>query len=64
MAAAALKNQLSGHVLTAPEMNAHNTFDNPNAVALVEFSAFKSTADGFSATLPAKPVVLVAVKQN
>jgi alpha-N-arabinofuranosidase len=48
--------------LTAPEMNAHNTFDNPNAVAPVEFLAFKSTADGFSATLPPKSVVLVAVK--
>jgi alpha-N-arabinofuranosidase len=55
-------NQLSGRVLTAPEMNAHNTFDNPNAVAPVEFLAFKSTADGFSATLPPKSVVLVAVK--
>jgi alpha-N-arabinofuranosidase len=54
--------KLSGRVLTAPEMTAHNTFDKPDAVKPVEFSAFKITPNGFNATLPPKSVVLVTVE--
>jgi alpha-N-arabinofuranosidase len=54
--------KLSGRVLTAPEMNAHNTFEDPNAVKLADFSAFKVTAGGFAVTLPPKSIVLVAVE--
>jgi alpha-N-arabinofuranosidase len=54
--------KLSGRILTAPEMNAHNTFENPGAVKPAEFTAFNTTADGFSTTLPAKSVVVLEVE--
>jgi alpha-N-arabinofuranosidase len=54
--------KISGRVLTAPEMNAHNTFDQPDNVKPAEFNAFKVTANGFVATLPAKSVVVLEVE--
>jgi alpha-N-arabinofuranosidase len=54
--------KLSGRVLTAPAMNAHNTFDQPDAVKPAEFSAFKITGTGFTVTLPAKSVVVLEVE--
>jgi alpha-L-arabinofuranosidase len=53
--------KLSGQGLTAPEMNAHNTFDQPDNVKPVEFNAFKVTDKGFVITLPAKSVVVLEV---
>jgi len=53
--------KLSGQVLTAPEMNAHNTFENPDAIKPVQFSAFKTSNAGFTVTLPAKSVVAITV---
>ena len=54
--------KLSGRVLTAPAMNAHNTFDQPDAVKPAVFSAFKTTGAGFTVTLPAKSVVVLEVE--
>jgi alpha-L-arabinofuranosidase len=54
--------KLSGRVLTAPEMNAHNTFENPDAIKPVEFTAFKTTEAGFNATLPGKSLVAIEVE--
>jgi alpha-N-arabinofuranosidase len=54
--------RLSGRILTAPAMNAHNTFDHPDAVKPTAFSAFEATAKGFSATLPPESVVMIAVE--
>jgi alpha-N-arabinofuranosidase len=54
--------KISGQVLTAPEMNAHNTFENPDAIKPADFSAFKTTADGFTVTLPSKSVVALEVE--
>jgi alpha-N-arabinofuranosidase len=53
---------ISGQVLTAPEMNAHNTFDQPDNVKPAEFNAFKVTNNGFVTTLPAKSVVALEVE--
>ncbi len=53
---------ISGQVLTAPEMNAHNTFDHPDAIKPVNFSAFKTTDAGFTVTLPSKSVVALEVE--
>jgi alpha-L-arabinofuranosidase len=53
---------MSGRVLTAPAMQAYNAFDNPEAVKPAEFNAFKLTGDGFTATLPAKSVVVLEVE--
>ena len=54
--------KISGRILTAPEMNAHNTFDQPDAVKPAEFNAFKVTDNGFVTTLPAKSVVVLEVE--
>ena len=53
--------EISGRVLTAPEMNSHNTFDQPDNVQPVAFSNFKTTAGGFTTTLPAKSVVALEI---
>ncbi len=50
---------LSGRVLTAPEITAHNTFEKADAVQPAAFTAFKLTSGGFTATLPAKSVVVL-----
>jgi alpha-N-arabinofuranosidase len=60
--AGAKAQKLSGRILTAPEMNAHNTFDNPESVTPAAFTAFNTTADGFNTTLPAKSVVVLEVE--
>ncbi len=54
--------KLSGLVLTAPEITAHNTFDKPTTVQPAGFSAFKVTENGFATTLPAKSVVVLEVE--
>jgi alpha-N-arabinofuranosidase len=53
---------ISGQVLTAPEMNAHNTFENPAAFKPADFSAFKTTGAGFTVTLPSKSVVALEME--
>ena len=53
--------KISGRILTAPEMNAHNTFDQPDNVKPTEFNAFKVTDNGFVTTLPAKSVVVLEI---
>jgi alpha-N-arabinofuranosidase len=52
---------ISGQVLTAPAMNAHNTFEDPDAIKPADFSVFKTTDGGFNVTLPAKSVVVLEV---
>jgi alpha-L-arabinofuranosidase len=51
--------KISGRVLTAATMNAHNTFDQPENVKPVGFDDFKIIANGFNTTLPAKSVVVL-----
>ncbi len=54
--------RLSGRVLTAAAMNAHNTFEQPDAVKTEEFKDFKLADGGFSVSMPAKSVVVLAVE--
>jgi alpha-N-arabinofuranosidase len=54
--------KISGRVLTAPEMTAHNTFERTEAVRPVEFNAFKMTSTGFNTTLPSKSVVVLELE--
>ncbi len=51
--------KISGRVLTADTMQAHNTFDKPDAVKPAAFTDCKLTAGGFSTRLPAKSVVVL-----
>jgi len=53
---------ISGRVLTADSMQAHNTFERPAAVKPVAFQECKLTEGGFSATLPAKSVVVFELR--
>ncbi len=54
--------KITGRILTAAEMTAHNTFDQPQSVRTAEFDRFKSTEGGFTVTLSAKSVVLLEVE--
>jgi alpha-N-arabinofuranosidase len=54
--------KLSGRILTADAMNAHNTFEQPQAVKTAEFKDFKASSDGFTVTLPAKSIVVLALE--
>jgi alpha-N-arabinofuranosidase len=53
---------LSGRVLTAEVMNAHNTFERPDMVKTSTFNACQLAGDGFTATLPTKSVVLLELE--
>jgi alpha-L-arabinofuranosidase len=54
--------KLSGRVLTAPEMNACNTFDKPQVIQPAQFTAIRPTDQGFTTTLPAKSVVVLEIE--
>ncbi len=60
--AGAKAQKFSGRVLTAPAINAHNTFTQPESVKPAEFGAYKATANGFTATLPPKSVVVLEIE--
>jgi alpha-N-arabinofuranosidase len=53
---------VSGRVLTANEMQAHNTFDAPESIKPAEFKDVKLTGEGLTATLPAKSVVVLEIE--
>ena len=53
---------VSGQVLTASAMNAHNTFENPNAVKLEPFTAVQIINGGFTATVSPKSVIAIELK--
>jgi alpha-N-arabinofuranosidase len=54
-------NGVNGRVLTAAEMDAHNTFKNPKAIQPAAYSA-KAVNGKLNLSLPAKSVVVVAVE--
>lgn len=54
--------QVKGRVLQGSVMNAHNTFDQPNAVAPKAFDQAKLNADGLEITVPKMSVVAVQVQ--
>jgi alpha-N-arabinofuranosidase len=53
---------ISGRVLTADAVQAHNTFDKPDTVKPAAFGERKLTEGGFTAKLPAKSVVVLELK--
>jgi alpha-N-arabinofuranosidase len=52
---------VTGRVLTAEAMNAHNTFEKPNTVKAANFSGFEIKDDGIVLRLPAKSVVVLEI---
>ena len=59
---AAAAKSISGRLLTAPAMQAHNTFDAPDAVKPVAFSAFKQNGDLLTVELPAKSIIALEIR--
>lgn len=53
---------ISGRVLTADRVQAHNTFSNPDAVKPAPFENCRITEGGFAAILPPGSIVVLAVK--
>jgi alpha-L-arabinofuranosidase len=53
---------VSGRVLTATEMTAHNTFEAPDAVRPAAFDGASVRGDTLEVRLPAKSVVVLALK--
>jgi alpha-N-arabinofuranosidase len=54
--------KVSGRVLTASAINAHNTFDNGGVVKPAAFDAFAISGDVISLTLPPKSVVVLGIQ--
>lgn len=52
---------VAGSILTASEMNAHNTFEQPNAIEPAEFDGAVLNGDGLVIQLPAKSVVTLTI---
>jgi alpha-N-arabinofuranosidase len=52
-------NSVSGQILTAGTMNAHNDFDSPNGVVPVAFTGARIDGSTLSVALPAKSVVML-----
>ncbi len=53
--------KVTAQVLTSDVMDAHNTFDEPEAIHPVEFNDFTIESGELKATLPAKSVVLLTL---
>jgi alpha-N-arabinofuranosidase len=51
--------RVSGRILTAAAIHAHNTFENPETVKPADFSAAKLTASGLEVRLPPQSVVVL-----
>jgi alpha-L-arabinofuranosidase len=54
--------QVKGEILTSEAMDAHNTFEKPDAIHPVVFSGAKLAGDKLSVTLPAKSVIVLKLQ--
>jgi alpha-N-arabinofuranosidase len=52
---------LRGQILTADEMDAHNTFEEKNRLLTALFDDFQRTESGWLMTVPAKSVIVMEV---
>ena len=53
---------VTGRILTAETMQAHNTFDQPEAVKPAPFTAFTAAGGSLTVDLPAKSVVVLEIR--
>src|SRR5699024_4798864 len=53
---------IKGRVLTAGELDAHNTFDNPENVKPEEFTSFQNSDGELAVKMPSKSVVLLTIE--
>ena len=54
--------KISGQILTAAEINAHNTFEQPGRVKPASFNGAKLVAGGFMVEIPAKSVLALEME--
>ncbi|MDR1223355.1 MAG: alpha-N-arabinofuranosidase, partial [Tannerella sp.] len=54
--------KVSGKILTSAKINDHNTFENPNTVAVKDFKDAKLSGGKLNITLPAKSVVMLEIE--
>jgi alpha-N-arabinofuranosidase len=54
-------NKVSGKLLSSPEINGHNTFENPNKVVPLEFKGAEIQQGKLKLRLPAKSVVVLEI---
>jgi alpha-N-arabinofuranosidase len=54
--------RVSGKMLTAGELNSHNTFDQPDNVKIVDFTGASLQNHALKIVMPAKSVVVLNVK--
>ncbi|MBN1154447.1 alpha-N-arabinofuranosidase [candidate division KSB1 bacterium] len=54
--------KVTGRILTAPTINAHNTFEKPDVVKPDVFTNFKLKDNNLTSTLPSKSVVVLEVE--
>ncbi|MHC5154716.1 MAG: alpha-L-arabinofuranosidase C-terminal domain-containing protein, partial [Planctomycetota bacterium] len=54
--------KVSGSILTAPKMNTHNTFDNPDALKPTGFDDIKWTSDELVIKMPSKSIVVFEIE--
>ncbi len=57
-----VSNKVTGTILTADEMNSHNTFDNPNKVVPKEFDEIKIAENKIVITMPKMSVIGLEVE--
>jgi alpha-N-arabinofuranosidase len=55
-------NKISGTILTAEKMNAHNTFDNPDEVKPSAFSDFNLAGNNLKVNMPPMSVVVLEIE--
>jgi len=53
---------VTGRILTAPELTAHNDFENTSRVEPVTFTGAKIKKNILSLTLPAKAIVVLEIR--
>jgi len=54
-------NSVTGQIITAKELNTHNTFESPNQILMANFTGAKVKDGVLSLTIPAKSVITVAI---
>ncbi len=54
--------KISGQILTAEAITAHNTFDHPSVVTPAAFDGARVTEAGFTAQIPAKSIVVLTME--
>jgi alpha-N-arabinofuranosidase len=54
--------EVSGKILTAPDITIPNSFEDPNAVAPADFNNARITKDGITVQMPAKSIVVLELK--